>query len=141
MLYIVTKAYKRAIFVKTMFFNKYLPQLFLKLREEVFMIKIAAKIFGFVAFSAFSPTWILMKEALKGVFDLEKALTSPQQLLMEYDHFNQFVSANPDMVTYVLIPQMVMILIISLVFIWAGHFLFEKLCEPLAQQIHAKLLS
>lgn len=105
------------------------------------MIKWLGQFIVLSLLSMFSPAWFLMKEALKGYFNLEKAMTSPQQMMTEFIQFNLIVKRYPEEVLFSLLPKMILILAISILFALLISYVCKRITYIFNKRIICRLSS
>ncbi len=88
------------------------------------MLKHLSRFLGYLIAAYLSPTKPLLKWALSGYFNFEAAIQSPQAMMAEYQHFNLTVANHPNEILFHLIPQLLIIMGISLLLtLGIGHLI------------------
>jgi hypothetical protein len=99
------------------------------------MVKLIAKLMaGFLVY-LFSPTWMLLSSTLEGYFDLNRAVQGPQEMLLQFEHFNAMVLLYPTEVFYVLFPKLILIVLCSIAFAVGFTYVCGRLLSGLGNRL------
>ncbi len=104
------------------------------------MMKLIGQILGFIIGSFVSPSWVLMNYTLKGYFNLEKALSSPQDFLQQYHHFYLITATNPAGIFLHLVPALILILIIGTLFMALIIQICGKVMGLIGDRLHSHVV-